>query len=281
LEHGGIAADRFELRDPIGVFGVTGTERTESRGNGLVFDVPELAAPVCRHVAGDIQDRRRVASVMPAAHADRLRERIGTIERRIVAARAADVPINRPPRIEEQRLAECNACRIERAIAAAEVGRQLGKQRTGILKQQPVRVLRRQGGGRDGNHRSCTDRMYHTERHVDLPGWRGALRFLCDDEWLGLVAPAVNHHDFGHGIRALIAGRVKHVAGNHACVAAIDGRERLSVDLDGQSAFEAENTSCAPGWACQGAAAPGGNSTIVTTVSSTFWPWPSRSLRRI
>src|SRR5215813_2043004 len=41
------------------------------------------------------------------------------------------------------------------------------------------------------------------------------------------------------------------------------------------------SSSWAPGCICQGAAAPGGNSTMLTTVSCTTSPWPSRSLRRI
>src|SRR5262249_33320885 len=41
------------------------------------------------------------------------------------------------------------------------------------------------------------------------------------------------------------------------------------------------SSSWAPGCMCQGAAVPGGNSTMLTTVSWTTWLWPSRSLRKI
>src|SRR5262249_6899970 len=69
--------------------------------------------------------------------------------------------------------------------------------------------------------------------------------------------------------------------GDYSRFPGLEQRASLAFDFHGQIAFDHVQQFLAPGCMCQGAAAPGGNSTMLTRVSCTTSPWPSRSLRRI
>jgi hypothetical protein len=74
-----------------------------------------------------------------------------------VAGGAADVAIDRPARIEEQRLAQLDPLRGDRMLRIGKVRRQFLEEGTGLLQQKRILILRQRAESRQGKHDRCQD----------------------------------------------------------------------------------------------------------------------------
>src|SRR5262249_9480211 len=102
LEQRSIALDRLDSRDGSGLIDMTRAQGAHKSLLDLILQVSSITRPVLDEVQSSIQYGWRVATMPTMLNADRLGERVGSIEGGLVARRAADVALQRPPRIEEQ-----------------------------------------------------------------------------------------------------------------------------------------------------------------------------------
>ena len=156
LEVGGLrhrGQNGLEARHRCIEIGIAVACSAGQRLGGLVLDVLAVAGPMLLDLQCRVEHGRRVARMLLYLDADRLAERVGAVESRVVAGGAADVAIDRPARIEEQRLAQLDPLRGDRMLRIGKVGGQLLEEGTGLLQQK--RVLDILPSSEDGNQIEC------------------------------------------------------------------------------------------------------------------------------
>src|SRR6266700_3886950 len=91
--------------------------------------------------------------VKPLLYADRCRQPIGAVQRRLMAGRAAHIGVDRDARIEEKHSTEISACLCDRKFSRAHVLRKRAENLLRLLQRNRVALVSGSNSGREHYYR--------------------------------------------------------------------------------------------------------------------------------
>ncbi len=118
----------------------------------MILKAFAIASPV-NDVQCRVQDGRRIAGVKPLLDADRCRQPIGAVQRRLMAGRAAHIGVDRDARIEEKHSTEISACLCDRKFSRAHVLRKRAENLLRLFQRNRVALVSGSNSGREHYYR--------------------------------------------------------------------------------------------------------------------------------